>query len=121
MVLNLTQHKASADQVQAGVFDPTGEDAEKMRGLLTFQDLPMKGNIEEKAEELADLALRVAGRRKKVMIGGAPYLMSPLERELKARGLTPVYAFSQRVSEEKEVDGEVVKTQIFKHLGFVEV
>ena len=57
------------------------------------------------------------------MIGGAPYLMSALERALKQRGVKPLYAFSLRVSEDvlDESTGEVKKTLVFKHLGFLEV
>jgi len=57
----------------------------------------------------------------KVMIGGAPYLMSSLEKELRRWGLVPVYAFSKRecVEEQKE-DGSVVKRTVFKFEGFIE-
>jgi len=55
-----------------------------------------------------------------VMIGGAPYLMATLEKALREVGLNPIYAFSQRVSIDKEnPDGSVTKTMVFKHLGFV--
>jgi hypothetical protein len=37
------------------------------------------------------------------------------------RGIKPLYSFSQRVSVEKEIDGKIVKTAEFKHMGFVEV
>ena len=49
------------------------------------------------------------------MIGGAPYLMAELEMALGWVGIIPLYAFSVRVSSEK--DG--VKTSVFRHLGFV--
>lgn len=55
------------------------------------------------------------------MIGGAPYLMGPLEAALKDRGIAPLYAFSERRSiEVKNEAGEVTKTAVFVHLGFVE-
>ena len=58
----------------------------------------------------------------KAMIGGAPYLMAPLERELRRWRVTPLYSLSERVSEERQFpDGSVVKTQVHKHLGFLEV
>ena len=54
------------------------------------------------------------------MIGGAPFLMSPLESALLNNGIEPVYAFSTRESVEKKLpDGSVQKTNIFKHKGFV--
>ena len=131
-LLNLTQHKASAEQVEAGVFDLNEKHTTELRQLLTFEELPAKEEIGRRATAIAELALMVKsetypggdefqGEWIRCMIGGAPYLMGTLERRLKEDLFTPVYAFSQRVSEEKEVDGEVIKTQAFKHLGFVEV
>jgi len=40
---------------------------------------------------------------------------------LQKRGITVLYAFSERVSVEKEIEGKVIKTNEFKHSGFVEV
>ncbi len=60
------------------------------------------------------------------MIGGA-HLSSWVapERALQKAlqmGIKPVlYAFCERVSIEKVVNGVVVKTNEFKHIGFVEV
>lgn len=54
------------------------------------------------------------------MVGGAPYLVDRLVRRLKEMGVTPVYALSERVSEEKTTPEGVVKTQVFKHLGFID-
>ena len=119
-ILNLTQHSATASQKSAGVFDFNVEHREEVAKLLTFEKLPAKQEVQRRAEAIAEFAYSHVGRME-VMIGGAPFLMASLERELKARGMTPVYAFSQRVSEEKEVDGKVIKTQVFQHLGFVEV
>jgi hypothetical protein len=54
------------------------------------------------------------------MIGGAPYLMAPLERSLRSVGVYPVYAFSVRESVEQTApDGTVRKTNVFRHAGFV--
>lgn len=54
------------------------------------------------------------------MVGGAPFFMAPLEAALRAVNIIPVYAFSKRESvEEKQPDGSVKKTQVFKHAGFV--
>lgn len=55
------------------------------------------------------------------MVGGAPYLVDRLVRRLRELGVTPVYALSERVSQETtNPDGTTVKTQVFKHLGFIE-
>lgn len=54
------------------------------------------------------------------MVGGAPYLVDRLVRRLKEMEVTPVYALSERVSVEKTTPEGVVKTQVFKHLGFID-
>ena len=118
-ILNLTQHDRSDDQFRAGVVDLLPSEKDHLKELVTFGTLPTEAEVQERAREIATIA-HYAGLHK-TMIGGAPYLMSALERELKAVGIIPLYAFSQRVSVEGEVDEIMVKTTVFKHLGFVEV
>src|SRR5690606_10054774 len=121
-VLNLTQHRSTDEQREAGVFDLHPQHQEKLRDLLTFNSLPSAEDIVDAAEIAADLAADVASAAgcRHVMIGGAPFLMSPLERALKERGLIPLYAFSRRESvEETMPDGSVRKTAVFRHQGFV--
>ena len=56
----------------------------------------------------------------RAMIGGAPYLMAPLETALRVIGIEPVYAFSTRASVEQTMpDGSVRKVNDFRHAGFV--
>ena len=112
-ILNLTQHLASQEQIEEGVVEPKNKDF--VKELLTFDELPTKEEIQKRATELTKIAMNEG--YKKVMIGGAPYLMGMLELTLKSQGIQSVYAFSKRVSIEK--DG--VKTSVFKHIGFVEV
>jgi hypothetical protein len=53
------------------------------------------------------------------MIGGAPWMMAALESALLDAYITPLYAFSVRESVEiAQPDGSVVKTAVFKHVGF---
>jgi len=122
MILNLTQHAATAEQIAAGVRDVVQHhgEREKLKSLLTFESLPSAEEVYDRADAIADLAqsyfVDVA------MICGAPYLMGALERALNKRGIKPVYAFSERVSEEQvQEDGSVRKVNVFKHIGFVEV
>jgi hypothetical protein len=118
-ILNLTQHAASPAQIEAGVVDLTGELKEELTRHLTFDTLPTGSEIDRAARCIAAIAshLRVPA----AMIGGAPYLMGPLEAALKAVGVKPLYAFSVRESVETTLpDGRVVKTAVFRHLGFVE-
>lgn len=118
-ILNLTQHAATAEQVAQGVIDLTGDDLAAMKALLTFVGLPSAETIYDRAYEVAKLAQSEGVES--VMIGGAPFFMGALERALQKRGIKPLYAFSERVSVEKVIDGVVVKTNEFKHIGFVEV
>jgi len=113
MIINLTQHIATPEQRKAGVFDPACKKV--IQKLLTFDELPTKDEIEQRARKLATLAYLY--NAKKAMIGGAPFLMASLEKALKERNITPVYAFSRREVIE-ESNGK--KISVFKHLGFVE-
>lgn len=150
-ILNLTQHKATPEQLQAGVVELPKDMKEQLVSLLTFSSVPSKSDLESTARSIAklatdynrefavqkdfsnaqraafDLDLYAPGLNSfnnitmfKVMIGGAPFFMSYLEKALEQAKITPVYAFSERVSVDVEKeDGSVVKTAVFKHLGFV--
>ena len=131
MILNLTQHTATQEQKAQLVVEPR-MCKDKIRELLTFEEIPSKEEIEARASELARIAASeasfYAGETDnriwitRVLIGGAPYLMSALEKALRESGFTPVYAFSKRESEEiPQPDGSVRKIAVFRHIGFVEV
>jgi hypothetical protein len=116
-ILNLTQHSASADQKAANVVEPSNH--AEVKRLLTFDEMPTPEQVSERADLLAQLADKEFCEF--VMIGGAPYLMAPLERQLKRRGMIPLYAFSLRESVERTLaDGSVVKDSVFRHVGFLE-
>ena len=115
-MLNLTQHPATKEQESAGVIEPADKAA--VRALLTFATLPNAADIAAAACNLAIVA-RDSGYET-AMIGGAPYLMRPLEEALQQEGINPVYAYSRRESvETTDADGNIRKTQTFRHLGFV--
>lgn len=118
-ILNLTQHTATPEQLAVGVVDlPTHERRSHLQGLLTFAGLPSRDEVEQRAKMIARLA--EDGPCERAMIGGAPYLMAPLERALLAIGITPVYAFSVRdTAEERQPDGSVRKVNVFRHAGWV--
>ncbi len=131
MILNLTQHVSTDEQKAQLVVEPRMT-KEKIKKLLTFEEIPTREEIEARAKELARIAASeasfYAGETDnriwitRVMIGGAPYLMGALEKALRECGFTPVYAFSKRESEEiTQPDGSVRKVQVFRHCGFVEV
>jgi len=129
-ILNLTQHKATPEQIKQGVMDLPEDDFKEVCRLLDFKTLPTSKEVQQRARELSFKALYIAANTSgvfentffidAVMIGGAPWLMSALERALEARGLPYVYGFSCRDSvEERQADGSVVKRSVYRHVGFV--
>jgi hypothetical protein len=126
MILNLTQHTATADQINQGVADLPEDKRSVLQLLLTFDSLPSSWEISERANAIAALAQQFDMDRDQgpisAMIGGAPFLMSSLEGALEEVGVQPLYAFSVRESvEQQQPDGTVRKVNVFKHQGFVSV
>ena len=116
-ILNLTQHAATQEQIEAGVYEP--EDKTEVQNLLTFDTLPTSQDVWTRANKLAKLAAREGATA--VMIGGAPYLMGPLDSALEDEGIHSFYAFSIRESVDvHQPDGSIKKTMVFKHAGFVQ-
>jgi len=123
IILNLTQHPASAEQAEAGVISCKNQ--KELKELLNFSEIPSKAEVSRTATMLAGLASMELKEPEKgtcsAMIGGAPYLMSALVAELKTQGITPLCSYTQRVSvEETQKDGSVVKKSIFRHEGWVQ-
>jgi hypothetical protein len=117
-IINLTQHPATPEQIAEGVFEP--EDRIEINRLLTFERRPDRGEVRARASALAEIA--AAGGADAAMLGGAPFLMAPLEHALRDHGIVPIYAFSRRESAEVRLaDGSVRKTQLFRHEGWVVV
>ena len=119
-ILNLTQHQATPEQVAQGVVEPSIENKEDIKLLLTFDSLfdTDYDQMVNRAVTLATICVREGCS--KAMIGGAPFFMAPLETALRERGVKPLYAFSVRESvEQSQPDGSVRKTNVFKHVGFV--
>ncbi len=121
MILNLTQHPASPEQVAAGVFDLPEGHREQLQRLLTFDELPEYEELLQRAAQIVDLVLGVYPNKSlSAMIGGAPFFMPVLAYTLSDAGIKSFYAFSRRESvEETLADGTVRKTAVFRHLGFV--
>lgn len=117
MIVNLTQHPASSEQIAAGVVDLAGGAAAMLRTLLTFESAPTQREIYTRADQIAGLCK--AGDEL-AMIGGALWLMEPLAHALRLKGIEPVFAFSVRETEEQaQADGSVRKVAMFRHTGFV--
>lgn len=118
-ILNITQHKATPEQIVAGVIDLPVFIQDVLKNALNFNELPDEGALQERANAIAMMAKSHPSKARKAMIGGAPYLMRPLEAALRDVGIVPLYAFSVRESKEMIRDGVVQKVSVFKHLGFV--
>lgn len=128
MIVNLTQHPATPEQIADGVRDLPAAELAALRELLTFTDLPDAAEIESRAEALAELACSngLGGddaddpHPSAAMIGGAGYLMPTLERALRGYSIEPLHAFTRReVVEVAGADGSVTKTAVFRHAGWV--
>ncbi len=86
-----------------------------------YEEMQDAGFNHEECLKGAEAAMDRAESNFAVMIGGAPWLMAPLEANLKLNGIKVLYAYSERVSEEVvNEDGSVSKRNVFKHLGFYE-
>lgn len=127
-ILNLTQHNSTPAQTADGLVDLTPEQAVVVRAMLTFTEIPKMPEVDRRAEALAAFAERLIAERfaasgeqiQTVMIGGAPYLMGPLERRLARRDIDAVYSFSERRSVDiQQPDGSVRKVAEFAHIGWV--
>ena len=102
MILNLTQHLTTPEQRAAGVVDLPDPLRAQVADWLTFGALPTAAEIAERAAALADLASRLQDPEDRAdagidlessafalyaLIGGAPWLMAPLEAALRDVGL----------------------------------
>ena len=124
MILNLTQHPATAEQIADGVRDLPAKARAELCLLLTVDTLPSRQEIAERCEAIAVLIHHTGADEPpaSVMIGGAPWMMGPLVRALQAAGVVQcLAAFSRRESFERvdPATGAVTKTAVFRHAGFV--
>lgn len=121
-VINLTQHEPTPDQkaIIHNWIDLSDAEKAYVKKNLTFRPQEVtKYVIIGRAAMLATLAKEKGA--KYAHIGGAPYLMTHLEDCLKQAGIVPLYSLTERVTEERVIDGEVVKTSVFKCAGFYAV
>jgi hypothetical protein len=118
-ILNLTQHPATKDQVDAGVVNVTDADLVTLKKALTFDEPPSRLELIRRRRTIVGMASKYNCIR--VMLGGAPYLCTELDLSLSLDGYTVLYSFSKRVSIEftDSKTGEVTKTNVFKHIGWV--
>lgn len=140
VLVNMTQHTLTTDQIDgfngfngiAGdvylTLEPNPACKQVVQKLLTFETIPTSETINDRAEKLAQMCIGMVSANLPsegeiyALIGGAPYLMASLENALRERKIHPVYSFSERQSVETTMpDGTVKKSNVFKHVGFIEV
>ena len=98
-ILNLSRAQLTPDLRTAGVVDLDEPDRRALAKALVLKSAPGPYMIRKCAGVWADIA-KVAAERagaRKVLILADSWLIAPLERELRARGLEPVHAFMQSV------------------------
>lgn len=126
MILNLTQHNATKDQIYAGIIDMPADFQTALKGLLTFPTTYTRADLEYRALQIHELIRDMCGAPKcsppkhsldGVMIGGMPSFMPVLEAILVSKGIRVGYACTERQSIDKEVDCKIIKTAVFVHAG----
>jgi hypothetical protein len=91
MAINLTMNEATQDQLAAGIIEPTKEDKEEIKRLLSCSFPPSFTEICQRAQLLADIANRYD--QSSAMIDGPNFLLSKIELELKYLNIQPIYSF----------------------------
>lgn len=136
MIINLTEHPTTDDEREDGVVDVAEflMRGELMR-LLDFEGkTPTEDELRKRAASLAKLAEKIfiivkfdAPRRAMIgRVGGLNstssvfWLIEPLAKALRKRGIEPLFANSQREWTELTADGGPV-TSGYRHIGFVPV
>lgn len=118
MLINLTQHQASPEQVAEGVQDLPESHRPLLVDTLTFHEPPTAEEMALRADLLVALAEEQGATA--AMIGGAPWFMPPLEAALLDAGIEVRYSFARRESvEQAQPDGSTRKLSVFRHAGWV--
>lgn len=122
-LLNCTKHMADDVIIGEGykglsftIIDLNPRDRERVLELQDFNSgIPECGDIRRRAEAIADIA--VGYGLKYAWVGGAGYLMPPLESALKRRGITPVYSWSKRDYMETVDSDGVRRLEMYREHG----
>lgn len=131
MILNLTGTPAVKQLKQMGVRDQlTPQEQETVRSLLEFGNvLPSGAEIKGRAQKLCDIAkmglAQMVGSSgiygMEVLIDAAPWLHSPLVKELQAAELVPVVAFGVLEMDFVPAGGTVLTVPRYEYLGLIPV
>lgn len=115
-ILNLTQHNATAAQLQDGIENIPSKHQEQLEKLLTFPAGYDLTDLVTSAKALANLTKKLGYEA--VMVGGMPSFMPILQAELVKADISVGYARTERVSiDQVQPDGSVRKVSVFKHVG----
>ena len=110
-ICNCTNHKMTPRQISAGCITPDNQ--QLINDLISFQNPEDLLEMEQKADSLARIVKD--NGYDGALSGGAPYFQPYLEEALFQFGLKAVYAFSQRISEERMKENvEVEKVSVFR-------
>lgn len=119
--LNVSNHALTADQIN-----------EVMNLGMEVMELPENvklawanidpHTIDEVVKKLIigtiDVEEKNAIKISSALVAGHPGAVHQVVSAYEALGIIPVYAHTERESIEKEIDGKVIKSSIFKHRGF---
>ncbi|MCY4479544.1 MAG: toprim domain-containing protein, partial [Rhodospirillales bacterium] len=94
-ILNLSRAQLTPELRDAGVVELHETDRKALVNALSLNAAPGPYQVRKCAGIWADIAKVAAGRlnTRKVLVLADSWLIGPLERELRARGLEPVHAF----------------------------
>ena len=78
------------------VVDLPQELREKLKTLLTFDEIPTPAQLQSRAKESVDLLEGLDQMPTRTLIDGAPFFIDHLEEELRNASVIPTYAFSKQ-------------------------
>ena len=118
---DVSEHNESNEDFMIEDLPPAQRDELLELSAFNGETPPEAADIRQRAVKIATLAMYQGARF--AWIGGAPYLMGPLEAELKKRGITPVYSWSRRdyMIVKDETDGAERLELYRRHEGWIRV
>lgn len=117
-IINLTQHNATEDQLNAGVIDLQGDLKAALVTAITFPAVYTHEDLVSRAKRVVGIVRDAQVDCQHVMIGGMPSFMPVLQNTLQEAGYRVGYACTDRVSVDvPDGNGGVKKTSVFKHVG----
>ena len=124
-VINLTQHPFSAEQraefTAAGITDVI-DTTLAVKEIITFSGDISLEVIKAHSKDLKDhlRSFKKEHALMYAMVGGAPFFQHAVNKACADLGIVPMAAYSERQSVESvQIDGSVVKQNVFKHKGFI--